>query len=98
MITELAGRLIEWDDEKNEINKKKHGIDFEDAGLIFADENMLELYDELHSDDEDRYIGIGKVGKVLFVVYTERPERAATRLISARLANARERRLYYGDS
>ena len=54
---------------------------------------MLEFYDELHSDEEERYIGIGKVDKVLFVVYTERPEHNATRLISARLANARESNL-----
>lgn len=43
--------------------------------------------------DEDRYIAIGCVGDVLFVVFTERKENI--RLISARLANDVERRLYY---
>ena len=47
-----------------------------------------------HSDNvEDRYIAIGMVGDVLFVVFTERGE--AIRLISARLATEKERRLYY---
>lgn len=89
---------LEWDDEKNDKNIKKHGIRFEDAGLVFGDGARIEYYDEIHSIDEDRYITIGKVEDVLFVVFTERPENNAIRLISARKANARERRLYYGNS
>ena len=74
---------LEWDDEKNAINEKKHGIRFEDAGLVFGDVARIEYYDEIHSIDEDRYIIIGKVEDVLFVVFTERPENNAIRLISA---------------
>ncbi len=48
------------------------------------------------SIDEDRYIAIGCVGDVLFVVFTERKENI--RLISARLANEIERRLYYDQN
>ena len=51
------------------------------------------MYDFEHSADEDRYIAIGIVGDVLFVVFTERKENI--RLISARLATDAERRLYY---
>ena len=94
--TIFQDRPIEWDDEKNEINVRKHGISFETAAYVFADENRIELYDELHSDEEDRYQVIGRVGKVLFVIYTERGE--AVRLISARYATAKERRVYYGNS
>ena len=86
---------FEWDDEKEKVNIEKHGISFSTASLIFEDEDRIEIYDSVHSNEEDRYITIGSVGKVLFVVYTNRKE--AIRLISARLANARERRLYYGD-
>lgn len=85
--------LFEWDPEKNLINQRKHRISFETAVGVFWDDNRIELYDEAHSVDEDRYIAIGSVGEVLFVVYTER--RDAIRLISARLANEWERRLYY---
>ena len=82
--------LYEWDPEKNLANQRKHKISFETAVGVFWDDNRIELYDEAHSIDVDRYIAIGSVGEVLFVVYTERRE-----LISARLANEWERRLYY---
>ena len=48
-----------------------------------------------HSDDEDRYYTIGKVGEVMFVVYTERGE--VLRLISARYATKTEEEMYYGN-
>ena len=51
------------------------------------------MFDFEHSIDEDRYIAIGKVGEVLFVVFTERKD--TIRLISARLATNTERSLYY---
>ena len=85
---------FEWDEAKARANFKKHGVLFETAAKVFLDRNLVEIYDEEHSViDEDRYIAIGKSGDVLFVVYTERGENI--RLISARLATARERRLYY---
>jgi len=89
------GHPVEWDDRKNEINKRKHGISFETAALVFADEARIEYYDAIHSIDEDRYVILGMVGKLLYVVYTERED--ASRLISARLATPTERRVYYGD-
>ena len=57
---------------KNLLNKRKHGISFETAAYVFEDENYIEMYDFEHSIDEDRYIAIGCVGNVLFVVFTER--------------------------
>ena len=85
-----------WDDNKEKANITKHGIDFSLAARVFADENRLELYDIDHSMQEDRYITIGTVGSVLcviFVVYSIRED--AIRIISARKATERERRLYY---
>ena len=84
---------FEWDEEKNTINKSKHHISFETAAYVFDDPNYIEMYDFEHSIDEDRYIAIGRVKDVLFVVFTERKD--AVRLISARLATEPERRLYY---
>lgn len=54
------------------------------------------MFDFEHSVDEDRYIAIGKVGDVLFVVFTERKD--TIRLISARLATNAERGLYYDQN
>ncbi|MCD8119140.1 MAG: BrnT family toxin [Lachnospiraceae bacterium] len=87
---------FEWDEVKNQQNIAKHGIDFETAMMVFNDDNRLEIYDSEHSQDEDRYNTIGMVHDVLFVVYTERQERV--RLISARLATARERSIYYDQN
>ena len=88
---------VEWDIAKDIENKKKHGISFELASYVFADPNRLERFDRAESNDglEDRYQTLGLVGKVLFVVYTERQE--AYRIITARLANKDERRVYYGN-
>lgn len=85
---------FEWDEEKDKINKKKHGISFDIAKHVFFDPNRIEYYDEAHSYDEDRWITIGKAGKILFVVYTERDYGNTIRLISARLATSEERRDY----
>ena len=97
---ESDGLKFEWDQEKNLINQKKHKISFETAAYVFEDKNYIEMYDfehsiDEHSIDEDRYIAIGCVGEVLFVVFTERKENI--RLISARLATESERSFYYAQ-
>ncbi|MDE7272692.1 MAG: BrnT family toxin [Lachnospiraceae bacterium] len=84
---------FEWDEDKNIINKEKHKISFETAAYVFDDPYYIEMFDFEHSVDEDRYIAIGKVGDILFVVFTERKD--TIRLISARLATNAERSLYY---
>ena len=63
---------FEWDEEKDWINRQKHGISFETASYVFRDEYYIEMYDFEHSMEEDRYIAIGMVGDLLFVVFTER--------------------------
>lgn len=88
----IAGTPVEWDDQKNEINQKKHGISFLAAAYVFADDHRVELYDEAHSTDEDRYAVIGYVEELLFVVYTERRE--TVRIISARFATKQEESIY----
>lgn len=95
MKTVIADTLVEWDENKNQRNIEKHGISFQTAALVFADEERIEYYDKLHSQDEDRYVVLGCVQGILYVVYTMRDEYA--RLISARMATARERKIYYGE-
>jgi uncharacterized DUF497 family protein len=88
---------IEWDDDKNEKNKRDHdGLGFEDAQYVFADPERLERLDrsEENTSSEERWQTLGMVGKVLFVVYTERGENK--RIISARIAEKHERRSYNG--
>ena len=92
--------LFEWDDAKERINKMKHGIDFDTASSVFSDPLRIEIFDNKHSTlSEERYMTIGKINGatyILSVVYTERNE--SIRLISARHANAAERKAYYDNS
>jgi len=92
----MAELIVEWDENKNAINRRIHHISFETARLVFADPNRIERLDNSlsNSSKETRWQTLGLVGKVLFVVYTERDENI--RLISARLANKKERSSYYG--
>ena len=86
---------FEWDSEKNDINRRKHGLSFEEILPVFDDPFLLERYDYLHSDsDEDRMVGIGNVNGVAIVI-TAYTERQRIRVISARLASPTEERLYY---
>ncbi len=88
--------VFEWDDDKAATNFKKHGIRFETASKVFADENKLIRSDEEHPW-ENRYDILGKVGKVLFVVCTFK-KGDVVRIISARLATELEKARYeYGE-
>jgi uncharacterized DUF497 family protein len=94
---------FEWDSEKNRSNQKKHaGVDFETASRVFADPNLMLRKDRV-VDGEQRWHGIGAVpgavrSVVLFVVhvYCEENQNGEEiiRIISARQANSRERRIY----
>ena len=96
MTIQIGEINIEWDADKNATNIRKHHIDFRDAALVFADQNRIEIYDAAHSFDEDRFIVIGMVEDILFVVYTERGE--SFRIISARNATLIEKEYYYGKN
>ena len=88
---------IEWDEDKNEKNKREHkGLGFEVAQYVFTDPERLERFDrsEENTSDEERWQTLGKVGTVLCVVYTERGKNK--RIITARLASKAERRSYNG--
>lgn len=87
---------FEWDEFKNRQNKKKHGIWFEEAQTVFADDYSRVFYDEEHSEKEDRFLIIGKsrFEKILIVVHCYHKESQLVRLISARKATLRERRVY----
>lgn len=84
---------FEWDEQKRETNLEKHGVDFEDAKLIFSGQTV-EIPDNRHNYGEHRIGAFGEVkNNVFFVVYTQRGEKR--RIISARKAGTNERELYY---
>ena len=88
------GYIFEWDAKKAQSNVRKHGITFEEASTAFGDPLSLLMPDPDHSLDEERYLVLGYSSRrrLLVVAFVERPPR--TRLISAREATPRERRLY----
>lgn len=51
-----------WDENKNELNKKKHGISFEEVTEVFGDENAILFDDPDHSYEEERFLIIGITG------------------------------------
>jgi uncharacterized DUF497 family protein len=83
---------LEWDRRKADANLRKHSIHFADAATVLHDELAITVADDSGFEPRFATIGSDALGRVLVVVYTWRRERI--RLISARVANARERRRY----
>jgi uncharacterized DUF497 family protein len=88
--------LFEWDERKNRANKRRHGVSFEDAQGAFFDEDAILYHDPEHSDEEDRFLllGLSLQLRVLVVCHCYREGSSVIRLISARRATKRERRVY----
>lgn len=65
---------FEWDPEKDEINKEKHGVSFSLAQHAFSDSRRVVAWDRVHSTEtEKRYFCFGKIdGRVLTVRFTYR--------------------------
>lgn len=87
-----------WDQQKNQVNFKKHGIRFEEAGLIFQGVHFTRVdprdyYDE-HGQAEIREITIGTLGGGVVLVVCHTNRNSQTRIISARKATSKERRKY----
>ena len=82
---------FEWNEEKNLINIKKHNLSFEEAKEAFYDEYALIVYDQDHSDDEDRFYQIGMIKNlnIVTVIFCIR-QVDTIRIISARYANKKE--------
>ncbi len=87
---------FEWDEHKNQTNRKKHGVWFEEAEQVFDDANAIMFFDQDHSKSEDRFIllGLSASVRVLVVVYCERHKGKLVRKISARKATKKEIKRY----
>lgn len=88
-----TGRRFDWDDDKATSNVAKHGVPFEYATRVFLDRHMVTFDASRQADQETRRKAVGVIeGKVFVVVFTDRGD--TCRMISARRANAMERRAY----
>ena len=91
---------FEWDPNKSKSNLIKHKISFEIASSVFKDKNLISVFDELHSDNEERWatIGIDTKTRTLVVVHTYISmdnNNCSIRIISARKATKNEAKIYY---
>jgi uncharacterized DUF497 family protein len=86
---------FEWDENKNQLNIRKHGINFRDAAYVFSDPFALNIPDDEHSNHEERWLLLGQNlnEQVLLVVHTFRCG-DVIRIISARKATANEKATY----
>ncbi len=92
---------FEWDPVKAASNLRKHQVSFDEAVQVFKDPLTLTIFDEQHSDHEERWVTIGSSHYHRLVVVVHTWIEAETglihvRLISARLATLREIKQYEG--
>ena len=88
--------IFTWDEAKNRLNKKKHGVSFAEAESVFLDEHAQLIGDPDHSDREDRFVLLGMSAqlKLLVVVHAYHEHNELIRIISARKATTKERKFY----
>jgi uncharacterized DUF497 family protein len=87
--------LFDWDESKHQANIKKHGISFEEAKTVFADDHGLLIPDPMNSIGEERGLLLGKSeqNNLLLVCHCEYTH-DMIRIISARPATPHERKYY----
>lgn len=93
---------FDWDPAKARSNARKHHVSFQEAMAVFEDPLALTIFDEGHSEGEERWVTLGAIGngRLIVVVHTYaeiEDERAAIRIISARRATKREARQYQDE-
>ena len=88
---------FEWDPDKDEENRAKHGVSFEEASTVFGDPLAATIPDPDHSEAEARVVtmGLSTTGRLLVVAHTEEDD-DLFRIINAREATSHERKAYEG--
>ena len=82
--------------QKAALNRRKHGVSFEEAQTVFYDEYAIEFFDPDHSEKEDRFImlGVSVTLRLLVVCHCVREAQSVIRIISARRATRHEAKQY----
>ena len=91
----MAELSFEWDDRKDAINRRQHGVSFTEAQTVFFDEQALLIADPEHSDQEERFVlmGLSSALRTLVVCHCYRQD-TVIRIVSARKADREERAQY----
>jgi len=88
---------FEWDDQKNQANKKKHGVSFELATLVFGDPHAVSVPNDCQTEERWLTMGLVKAVLVIVVAHTvgeDQDHEEIVRIISARKAKRAEREEY----
>ena len=90
---------FEWDPDKAALNIRKHKVSFQRAAEVFKDPHAISIFDEEHSQEEDRWITMGSDynGRILVVSHTFRridEDSFRIRIISSKKATKNERKQY----
>lgn len=85
---------FEWDPRKAAENLRKHGVSFDEAATVFGDALALTFPDPDHADAEERLLTFGKSIQYRLLVVSHTPRHPRIRIISARRATRRERKIY----
>lgn len=85
---------FEWDAKKALLNLQKHGISFEEASTAFGDFLSITIEDPFHSQEENRFILIGKSRALNTLVVVHLEHRESIRIVSARKATKKEQKVY----
>ncbi len=87
---------FDWDEHKNILNQRKHGISFDEAKSVFEDETAILFDDPVHSKREERFLllGMSKEANVCIVCHCYRESDTVIRIISARKATKKEKERY----
>ena len=87
---------FKWDEKKDRVNQKKHGVSFEETITVFSDENARIIADPDHSESEDRFVllGLSILLRTLVVCHCYRERESVIRIVSARKATRKEWNYY----
>ena len=85
---------FEWDSKKATENIQKHGVAFQEAATVFGDPLAITFDDPDHSLSDDRHITFGLSLRKRFIVIAHTEPGDRTRIISARLMDRKERKIY----
>ena len=90
---------FDWGKSKASLNRKKHGVSFEEAVTVFYDDDALEFHDPDHSENEDRFfmVGLSFKARTLIVSHCVRELGSVIRIISARKATKQETQKYWEE-
>jgi uncharacterized protein len=90
----MVRKSFEYDPGKSSENKRKHGIDFEEAQALWADPALVEI--PARTSDEPRWLLIGRIDeKHWSAVITRRDDNI--RLISVRRSREEEVEIYESE-